>query len=165
MLIGLIPLVGGVIALVFDDFIKSTGGANRFGDDPLAGFAPLSGAVSRSDKTPGITRRAAMLSNLAMVAPRRNTRRSAGRCGRHHRQRQGAAQDQHRNGERVEIEHSVAPYSSDCPAQQGGDAAGVGGVQTLAFAAADDGAADRIQFQRTVAFSVDEHRGLDRIEG
>jgi uncharacterized membrane protein YhaH (DUF805 family) len=37
VLIGLIPLVGGIIALVFNGFIKGTDGPNRFGDDPLAG--------------------------------------------------------------------------------------------------------------------------------
>lgn len=34
-LIGLIPLVGGIIALVFNGFIKGTSGPNRFGEDPL----------------------------------------------------------------------------------------------------------------------------------
>lgn len=35
VLINLIPLVGGIIALVFNGFLKGTGGPNRFGEDPL----------------------------------------------------------------------------------------------------------------------------------
>ncbi|WP_029890147.1 DUF805 domain-containing protein [Polycyclovorans algicola] len=39
-LIGLIPLVGGIIALVFNGFIKGTSGPNRFGEDPLGAVSP-----------------------------------------------------------------------------------------------------------------------------
>lgn len=39
VLINLIPLVGGIIVLVFNGFIKGTDGPNQFGADPLAGAA------------------------------------------------------------------------------------------------------------------------------
>jgi uncharacterized membrane protein YhaH (DUF805 family) len=36
ILIGLIPFVGGLIALVFNGFIAGTPGPNRFGEGPMA---------------------------------------------------------------------------------------------------------------------------------
>ena len=36
ILIGLVPFVGGLIALVFNGFIAGTPGPNRFGEGPMA---------------------------------------------------------------------------------------------------------------------------------
>ena len=40
ILIGLVPVVGGLVALVFNGFIAGTPGANRFGNPPPASVVP-----------------------------------------------------------------------------------------------------------------------------
>lgn len=40
ILIGLVPIVGGLIALAFNGFVAGTPGANRFGNPPPAGILP-----------------------------------------------------------------------------------------------------------------------------
>lgn len=40
ILIGLVPIVGGLIALAFNGFVAGTPGANRFGNPPPAGIVP-----------------------------------------------------------------------------------------------------------------------------
>ncbi|MFZ2235575.1 MAG: DUF805 domain-containing protein [Dokdonella sp.] len=47
ILIGLVPVVGGLIALVFNGFIAGTPGSNRFGPSPAAGSASEA-AMARS---------------------------------------------------------------------------------------------------------------------
>lgn len=45
ILIGLVPVVGGLVALVFNGFIPGTPGANRFGDPPGQRLVPAAGAA------------------------------------------------------------------------------------------------------------------------
>lgn len=40
ILIGLVPVVGGLVALVFNGFVAGTPGANRFGNPPSGRVAP-----------------------------------------------------------------------------------------------------------------------------